>query len=213
MTSPLAQSPSTLTRPRRTLRDQQREVTRQRLLDAARLVFEREGYGRATVGDITKQASINRATFYLHFPSKAALFEALFAGVMAEAARYWRLLDTALTADSRAAIREWLASTFAWWDEHAAILGPWQEAAASDPRIAAGWKGMYDQFADELEQYLGALAAPERETARTRIQFLVVQLDQICFRWRVQRVLDAETDQLLDLLTDMWCSVLRIAAP
>jgi AcrR family transcriptional regulator len=212
MTSAPSESRPSLTQPRQTLRDQQREVTRQRLLDAARLVFQRDGYGQATVGDIANQASINRATFYLHFPSKAALFEELVADIAAEAARYWRLLDTALTAHSRMAIRDWLASAFGWWDRHAAIQGPWQEAAASDPRIAAGWKAMFDQLSQELEEYLNALAPEERETGRTRIQFLVVQLDQICFRWRVQRVFEADNEQLLDLLTDMWCSVLGIAA-
>jgi AcrR family transcriptional regulator len=212
MTSAPSDSRPSLTQPRQTLRDQQREVTRQRLLDAARLVFQRDGYGQATVGDIANQASINRATFYLHFPSKAALFEELVADIAAEAARYWRLLDTALTAHSRMAIRDWLASAFGWWDRHAAIQGPWQEAAASDPRIAAGWKAMFDQLSQELEEYLNALAPEERETGRTRIQFLVVQLDQICFRWRVQRVFEADNEQLLDLLTDMWCSVLGIAA-
>jgi AcrR family transcriptional regulator len=212
MTSAPSESRPSPTQPRQTLRDQQREVTRQRLLDAARLVFQRDGYGQATVGDIANQASINRATFYLHFPSKAALFEELVADIAAEAARYWRLLDTALTAHSRMAIRDWLASAFGWWDRHAAIQGPWQEAAASDPRIAAGWKAMFDQLSQELEEYLNALAPEERETGRTRIQFLVVQLDQICFRWRVQRVFEADNEQLLDLLTDMWCSVLGIAA-
>jgi AcrR family transcriptional regulator len=212
MTSAPSESRPSPTQPRQTLRDQQRVVTRQRLLDAARLVFQRDGYGQATVGDIANQASINRATFYLHFPSKAALFEELVADIAAEAARYWRLLDTALTAHSRMAIRDWLASAFGWWDRHAAIQGPWQEAAASDPRIAAGWKAMFDQLSQELEEYLNALAPEERETGRTRIQFLVVQLDQICFRWRVQRVFEADNEQLLDLLTDMWCSVLGIAA-
>jgi len=212
MTSSPAESRSTLTQPRQTLRDQQREVTRQRLLDAARLVFARDGYGQATVGDIANQASVNRATFYLHFPSKVAVFEELIADIAAEAAGYWRLLDAALTAHSRTAIRDWLARAFGWWDRHAAIQGPWHEAAASDPRIAAGWKAMFDQLSQELEEYLGALASEDREIARTRIQFLVVQLDQICFRWRVQRVFDADNEQLLDLLTDMWCSVLRITA-
>lgn len=211
--TPSSEERPTLTKPRQTLRDQQREVTRQRLLEAARYVFERDGYGQATVGGIASEASVNRATFYLHFASKAVLLEELLSDVTAEAARYWRRLDTALTTNSRAVIRDWLASAFGWWDRHAAIQGPWHEASASDPRIAAGWKGMFDQLAQELEQYLGALEPKDQGAARTRIQFLVVQLDQICFRWRVQRVFSTDGDQLLELLTDMWCAVLRITAP
>lgn len=53
-----------------TTRDSQRDLTRQRLFDAALAAFRREGFDRASVAQIAKQAGVSRASFYFHFPTK-----------------------------------------------------------------------------------------------------------------------------------------------
>lgn len=63
-------------RPRRR-RDPRRERTRQRLLDAGRTVFERDGYHLARLSDMTTLAGVSTGAFYHHFASKAELFRAL----------------------------------------------------------------------------------------------------------------------------------------
>ncbi|MFV0133142.1 TetR/AcrR family transcriptional regulator [Streptomyces sp. HMX87] len=51
--------------------------TRRTLLDAARTVFEARGYARTTVADITREAGVGRATFYVYFASKEEAFAVL----------------------------------------------------------------------------------------------------------------------------------------
>ena len=46
------------------------ERTRLRLLEAAETVFGRDGYHAASIGDVTREASVAMGTFYLYFPSK-----------------------------------------------------------------------------------------------------------------------------------------------
>lgn len=46
---------------------------------AARAAFRRDGFSRASMEEIAKTASVSTATLYRHFPSKAALFEAVAA--------------------------------------------------------------------------------------------------------------------------------------
>ncbi|WP_134324069.1 TetR/AcrR family transcriptional regulator [Cumulibacter soli] len=53
--------------------------TRRRLLDAARIVFEREGFIRARVVDIAEQANVSHGSFYTYFESKQAIFRAVVA--------------------------------------------------------------------------------------------------------------------------------------
>ena len=66
------------TRPeRRSLRDEQKLLTRRRLLDAATEVFEERGFVAATVDDIVNAAEVSRATFYLHYANKEAILEDL----------------------------------------------------------------------------------------------------------------------------------------
>jgi AcrR family transcriptional regulator len=48
--------------------------TRQRLLDAAEHVFGRDGFHRASIVEITREAGVAQGTFYLYFTSKESLF-------------------------------------------------------------------------------------------------------------------------------------------
>src|SRR5579871_5978508 len=49
---------------------------RQRILDAALLIFARHGYRKASVEDVARAADISRPGLYLYFPSKQDLFRA-----------------------------------------------------------------------------------------------------------------------------------------
>jgi TetR/AcrR family acrAB operon transcriptional repressor len=51
--------------------------TRQDLLDAALLIFSRQGYQAARLQDIAKAAGVTRGAIYHHFGSKAELFNTL----------------------------------------------------------------------------------------------------------------------------------------
>ena len=51
-----------------------RGETRQRLLDSALNVFARNGYERATVDEIVREAGFSKGAFYVHFESKEDLF-------------------------------------------------------------------------------------------------------------------------------------------
>src|SRR6202171_3538112 len=51
--------------------------TRQLLQDALRKLLEQKGFDDITVQDITEGATLNRATFYAHYPDKFALLEEL----------------------------------------------------------------------------------------------------------------------------------------
>jgi len=51
--------------------------TRQRLLEAALGVFARNGYDRATVDEIVREAGFSKGAFYVHFESKDDLFWAM----------------------------------------------------------------------------------------------------------------------------------------
>lgn len=50
---------------------------RREILDAARRVFERDGYIDVNVEDIVKEADVSRGSFYTYFPSKLDAFQAL----------------------------------------------------------------------------------------------------------------------------------------
>ena len=56
---------------------QNKELTRQRIMDAATEVFSEKGYHGAAVDDIVKQSDTSKGSFYFHFPSKQEIFFSL----------------------------------------------------------------------------------------------------------------------------------------
>jgi AcrR family transcriptional regulator len=56
-----------------TRRDRKKARTRRDIYEAAMRLFARRGFEAATIADICEAADVARGTFFLHFPSKAAL--------------------------------------------------------------------------------------------------------------------------------------------
>ncbi len=54
-------------------RDRKRERTRRGIYDAAMQLFAKHGFAGVTITEICEAADVGRGTFFLHFPSKAAL--------------------------------------------------------------------------------------------------------------------------------------------
>lgn len=63
---------------RSSLRDEQKALTRKRLIDAAESVFARSGYHGASVGEIAREAGATTGALYSNFSGKEDLFLALF---------------------------------------------------------------------------------------------------------------------------------------
>ena len=69
---------------RRLTRDEQREQTRIRLLDAAERVLAKRGYADASVEEVAALAGFSRGAVYSNFKSKEDLFFACFDDVLAK---------------------------------------------------------------------------------------------------------------------------------
>lgn len=62
----------------------QSEPARERLLQAAREVFERDGFHAARIVDVAQGAGVGIGTFYRHFQSKGELFRAVISDAFDE---------------------------------------------------------------------------------------------------------------------------------
>src|SRR3546814_18905480 len=56
--------------PRPSLRQEQRDLTRRRIMEAAQACFYERGVAHTSVEQIARHAGVGRATIYLHFPTK-----------------------------------------------------------------------------------------------------------------------------------------------
>lgn len=83
----MATDPSSASNSRRRRRERassQRFQTRMALIQAAREVFETDGFVKARVSDIVKTAGLAQGTFYIYFDSKEHVFRELAAAVLGE---------------------------------------------------------------------------------------------------------------------------------
>jgi AcrR family transcriptional regulator len=151
---------SRASRPRRLSRAESKDLTRRRLLEAARRVFLRLGFHATTVDMVAEEAGFTKGAVYSTFASKAELFLALYAqrseeraaeveaigaGAEREIGRAW--------ADVLRTERAWLLVLFEFWI-HVARDEPLRRRFAA---ISARLRG---RFAEAVER--GA-----RETGRT----------------------------------------------
>ncbi|OFB40326.1 hypothetical protein BA059_09910 [Mycolicibacterium sp. (ex Dasyatis americana)] len=79
-------------------REQRSEATRAALVAAARALFVERGYAAVSTGDIARVAAVTRNALYYHFPTKEAVFRAVYENVEGELAA--RVLPAALAHDT-----------------------------------------------------------------------------------------------------------------
>lgn len=199
-----------------TLRERQRELTREALLAGARGAFEERGYASVTVDDITSRAGTSRGTFYLHFTKATALQE-----LLREAFEFAQVADdgpvpTALAradlSDVRA-IRAWLRRYVAVWQTHRLLARAWMEGDAIDPELRAMTDRRISRAVDALsarirdahrDRGLGVTA----EQARARATLMDLELQYFCYHV-VGRGLDVPIDAGLDVMAEHWARSLH----
>ncbi|WP_166906119.1 TetR/AcrR family transcriptional regulator [Mycobacterium sp. DL440] len=79
-------------------REQRSEATRSALVAAARSLFVERGYAAVSTGDIARVAAVTRNALYYHFPTKEAVFRAVYENVEGELAQ--RVIPAAQAHDT-----------------------------------------------------------------------------------------------------------------
>jgi AcrR family transcriptional regulator len=94
-------------------------VRRGELLEAARRVFERDGYHGTTVSAVVQAAGLSQGAFYLYFADKKAVFAALQEEMATVLRRriFWATRDE---ADARRRLVAGLQAYFEFYEEYAA---------------------------------------------------------------------------------------------
>jgi AcrR family transcriptional regulator len=150
------------------LRAEHAALTRARILDAGRAVFEERGFAGARITDIASRAGVAVPTVYKVFTNKRSLLAQAVERAMT-GAEYGGRVDEQ-----------------AWWQEQLnepepvrqlaliarnarRILEAVRAAAVLDPEIAALWRSITDQRANRSRQTAGKLV----ERAKGRARFAV----------------------------------------
>lgn len=186
------------------LRRQQRDFTRQRLVDAARELFVRNGAKATSIDDIAKAAGTSRATFYAHFTDKQDVIRELARGMWEAAFAIYEQFGT-LKDWSYPSIEGWMRQLFDAWERHSAATGIVVQEMISELRA---------DFLEKLELRVDALMSDNPlwnrfspAEARRRASLLLFQLERAMEAHHYGHWTD-DRDALLATLTEIWVRTL-----
>lgn len=173
-------------------------------------MFAQRGYPDATVDEIASEAGASRATFYLHFKGKAELTAALVEESTSFAVQRYHVLDDVLADGGpslRGKLRDWLADWLGIWSQSVQASHALLQAAMLEPEVETQRLRQSEALVDALEQYFAGLPEAERVPARDRLLVLEIMTQRILALASMSLLPIGDSD-VLDILTDMWLSVL-----
>jgi len=211
MMDPQARSPSAVP-------GRKAEATRQALLEAARVVIARDGFAKARIADIAREAGKSVGVFYSYFDDKAGLFAALLEAFHEELVGI-APPPSAYEENTAAAVRAALAGFWATYRRyHPEMLGM-LETGLADPGVLEVWRKMRNRgirrFALRIrrQQARGRCSGLDADLAASALHGM---LEFTCFNWHSRRLdfPDIEiTDELaVETLYRLVAAVLELEA-
>lgn len=189
------------------LREAQKQLTRSRLLETGLGLFEARGYAATTIDDIAAGAGATRATFYLHFASKAELMSLLVRRIDdLFTATDQPPLPSIIEAGDALLLAGWIDRKLSQWsDIRPYLVAVYQ--AASEPEIAAIVDEWHDGTIEQMTSALDRAGRFEEQTRRMRCVLAFGELESLSRRWmRVGWRVDRETS--LDRMAASWRALL-----
>lgn len=167
---------------RRSIREEHRELTRKRIISAARSLFVDKNYITTTIDDIAVAAGIGRATFYLHFQSKDEVLQAVLdEGMDHQRALFQKL--AALNEPSWADLRKWVEHYFNSFKSHYPSLRLFMFVIGLDRRYIGAFSKNRDRYIALLGEGHSAFrlpdAAQERELRRVAAHRQFYRMEQL----------------------------------
>jgi AcrR family transcriptional regulator len=121
-------------------------------------VFARLGYARTTIADITEEAEVSRATFYVYFASKADVFRAVALGVRDRFLAAHELPDVDVDDPYELAHTSSAAYLKAAVD-HRELLTVIEHQGLADPDIAQIWRELRERPLQRTARYITRVTA------------------------------------------------------
>ncbi len=187
------------------LRTQQKNYTRQRLIQVSRDLFATQGTAATGIDEIARAAGTSRATVYTHFAGKQEIVRELLGEMWERCHALCQAFD-ALPDCSAAQVSGWLQQVFTSWDTYAESTKALLHEVQGDTDSA--WQRHFEAQAAALVQTRAKWGHFTAEEANRRAFLLIVQLHRTMSSWYYGGW-STDRDALLHTLTDIWCATLK----
>jgi AcrR family transcriptional regulator len=198
-------------------RSRKGERTRARLVDAAKTVFERDGFLDARIADIADTANLAPGSFYHYFESKEQIFREV---AQAQEERLTAPPDVEQRADGtgdpspleriRRANRRYLER----YRDEAPLMGVIEQMSRYDDEVSAARFATMKHFAWRAEAAIAQLQREGHVDARldpsTAADALGAMVARFAELWLVQGYRDYDFDHAVEQLTILWANALGL---
>jgi len=197
------------------LREAQKQLTRDVIVERALELFTEKGYAATTIDEIAAAAGTTRVTFYAYYPTRSDLmrdFMARVNAVLDRAAGPERgstaaeLVDV-VRAGELAGILAWLESRAALWPVFRPYLDVLEEAAAIDREVRALVEGWHEEVISDLVRGMELAGRFPAETHHIRGTLAFTSLDYVATLW-TRRKFEPNREHALEVLADNWYHLL-----
>ena len=202
--------PRTNTAPKtRSLRDELKQVTHERLLNAAKELLEKQGAESVTVDQIAKRAGTNRTTFYLHFEDKTDIAFKIRAryrsGDIHTLSHYLANPD----GISREDISRWIRHRARFFSKHREIIKLGTESMNKRPEHV---REFLDQTREILKTafagFLSRFGKDERELVLAELLLCSVMLNRYLYMTVIQG-LKTPFKKAPDAIVEIWFNLVK----
>lgn len=194
---------------RLSLREAQRELTRNQIMAGARMCFLRKLYTEVSVEEIAAEARVSRATFYNHFDDKKSLLAAMVDHFLQPIGDTYRQL-LLIQPHCRAQVADWVQMAFESRGKLRDDIRIAQQASILDPALSQLFFATLYEVVEKLTPMV-MVRRPEadRWQVHTRLWIACRALDGLTAEILVAgRPLDRQA--AVAELTLLWCNALDI---
>lgn len=192
--------------------------TRARLLDAAKEVFEEDGFLEARTTDIATRAGVSHGAFYHYFESKEEIFREV-AEVLQDRLSAKSIVDSGLLDSSpeltmwqrlREANRRYLEG----YRDDAGIIGVIEQVSRYDEHVGAARFERQSSYTGRAEEAIRRLQRQQRADphldAKIVASALTAMVTRFAEMWFVEGQLDCDLDEGADQLTLLCLNALQL---
>jgi AcrR family transcriptional regulator len=177
--------------------------TRERLVEAAKEIFEKDGFLDARISDIAARAGQSHGTFYYYFDSKEEIFREVAAAVDE---RLFAPMDEVILAHSalqpRQRVREAMRRHFERYREEARIIALIEQVAGYDKEVNALRLSRFQRHTERAAERIRQLQRKKLADSKLDPLLTAAALGALTSRfaemWLVHRAVDSTLEHAVD---------------
>ena len=192
--------------------------TRERLVEAAKEIFEEQGFSEARISDIAERAGQSHGSFYYYFDSKEEVFREVASALDDQ---LFAPLDDVIMAKSWLApqqrIREAMRRHLLSYQQHARLMSLIEQVARHDPEVNALRLARHQRHTDAVVKSIRQLQRRKIADASLDPVIVATAFGALTHRfaelWLVQGAIDSNLEHVVEQLSRLFENALRLKPP